>query len=249
MRDRESTMRSRELGEGLRQAMEDADLNGKQAAQVFGWSESWVSRILSGKRGGAALDVAAFLGACGVKTPERDRLLALCQDQHIPGWPQQHGSRLPRQLMALIKYEDKAVGYIDIQPMIVPGLLQAGDYARAVISYLANVPAAEVEERVTARLARQFLFTFYLHESALRLPVGGPAVMSDQLHHLLRMSVRCAIMKQPEGVAMNKDDKPNKHDADRDGQGGYQPDKTETPKHYGRGKHEKDDPEKDHKDN
>jgi hypothetical protein len=51
---------------------------------------------------------------------------------------------------------------------------------------------------VAARLARQRLlsrdrpprFTFFIQEVVLRLPVGGPAVMSDQLHHLLRMSVR-----------------------------------------------------------
>ena len=77
MRDREPAIRSRELGEGLRQAMERAELNGRQAAHLLGWSESWVSRLLSGKRGGNALDVAAFLGACRVKGPERDRLLAL----------------------------------------------------------------------------------------------------------------------------------------------------------------------------
>ncbi|WP_297539869.1 DUF5753 domain-containing protein [Amycolatopsis sp.] len=63
---------------------------------------------------------------------------------------------------------------------------------------VANVPSSEVEERVAARLARQSLFsrsphpqfTFFLHEFVLRLPVGGVDVMSDQLHHLLRMSVR-----------------------------------------------------------
>ncbi|MGH3719628.1 MAG: hypothetical protein ACRDRI_12490 [Pseudonocardiaceae bacterium] len=44
MRDREPTIRSRELCEGLRRAMEGAELNGKQAARVLGWSESRVSR-------------------------------------------------------------------------------------------------------------------------------------------------------------------------------------------------------------
>lgn len=45
------------------------------------------------------------------------------------------------------------------------------------------------------------------------------------------------------GVAMSQDHKPNKHDGDRDGQGTYQPGKTEKPKDYGRGRHDKkDDP-------
>jgi hypothetical protein len=83
----------------------------------------------------------------------------------------------------------------------VPGLLQTPDYARALISRVITVPTDEVEERVAARLARQELFGrgtgarfgFFLHETALRLPVGGAAVLSDQLHHLLRMSVRPPI--------------------------------------------------------
>jgi transcriptional regulator with XRE-family HTH domain len=198
MRDRESTIRGRKLGEGLRRGMEDAGLNSKQAAHVLGCSESWVSRLLSGKRGGTIADVAAFLGVCRVKSPERDRLLALCSDVHTPGWFQQHGSRLPKQLVTLINHEDKAVAIDDFQSVFVPGLLQTADYARAVISGDVNVPLEEVDERVVARLARQILFsrerparfTFYVHEFVLRLPVGGPVVMSEQLHHLLRMSVR-----------------------------------------------------------
>ena len=157
-----------------------------------------MSRLLSGKRGATELDIAAFLGVCRVKSSERDRLLALCQEQHTPGWFQQHGSRLPQQLMTLIDHEDKAVSYHHIQPMLVPGLLQTGEYARAVLSRIANVPTDEVDDRVAARLARQSLFsrasparfTFYLHEPVLRTPVGGRTVMRDQLHHLVRMSTR-----------------------------------------------------------
>ncbi len=36
----------------------------------------------------------------------------------------------------------------------------------------------------------------------------------------------------------------NKHDGDRDGQGVYQPDKTEKPKDYGRGRHDNEEPPK-----
>jgi len=198
MREQEPTVRSRELGDGLRQAMRQAGLNGKQAAHLLGWSPSWVSRLLSGKRGATELDVAAFLGVCRVKGPERDRLLALCQEQHTPGWFQQHGSRLPKQLVTLIDHENKAVAISDFEATVVPGLLQTGEYARAVISRVVNVPADEVDDRVAARLARQSVFSrdrparfaFYLHESVLRTPVGGPAMMADQLNHLLRMSAR-----------------------------------------------------------
>jgi predicted XRE-type DNA-binding protein len=86
MRDREPTIRSRELGDGLRRAIEQAGLNGKQAAHLLGWSPSWVSRLLSGKRSATEVDVAAILGVCRVKGKERDRLLALCQEQNTPGW-------------------------------------------------------------------------------------------------------------------------------------------------------------------
>ncbi|MGH4026627.1 MAG: helix-turn-helix domain-containing protein [Pseudonocardiaceae bacterium] len=198
MSNREPTVRSRELGDGLRQVMRQAGLSGKDAAHLLGWSPSWVSRLLSGRRGATEVDVAAFLGVCRVRGPERDRLLALCQEQHTPGWLQQHGSRLPKQLVTLIDHENRAATISAFEAIFVPGLLQTGEYARAVISSNVNVPPDEVDDRVAARLARQNLFsrnrpprlTFYLHESALRTPVGGRAVMREQLHHLVRMSTR-----------------------------------------------------------
>ena len=210
MSHREPTIRSRELGDGLRQAMEAARLTGKQAAQMLSWSPSFVSLLLSGKRGASEVDIAAFLGVCRVQGPERDRLLALCREQDTPGWLQQHGSRLPKQLVTLIDHENKAVTISDFEAIFVPGLLQTGEYARAVISRNVNVPPDEVDERVAARLARQSLFsrhqparfTFYLHESVLRTPVGGRAVMRDQLHHLVRMSTRSCLTVRVVPVAL-----------------------------------------------
>ena len=210
MPHREPTMRSRELGEGLRQVMQDAGLSGRDAAKLLDVSPSFVSMLLSGKRTAREVDVAAFLGVCRAKGPERERLLALCREQDTPGWFQQHGSRLPKQLVTLIDYENRAVTISDFEAVFGPGLLQTGEYARAVISRIVNVPAEEVGDRVAARLARQSLFArerparfaFYLHESVLRLPVGGPAVMVEQLRHLHRMSQRSYLSLRVVPIAL-----------------------------------------------
>lgn len=167
-------------------------------ARELDWYPSRVSRLLSGKRGGSGFDISAFLAICRVHGAEFDRLMALSTDRARVGWHQQHGRALPRQIRTLIDHEKKAVQIGDFQATLVPGLLQAADYARAVIASCANVPTDEIEDRVEARLARQSLigrnrapnFTFFVHEFVLRTPVGGSLVMSDQLHTLLRYSVR-----------------------------------------------------------
>jgi transcriptional regulator with XRE-family HTH domain len=210
MPHREPTIRSRELGEGLREAMKHAGLSGKQAAQMLDVTPSYVSMLLAGKRGASEVDIAAFLGVCRVKGAERDRLLALCREQDTPGWFQQHGSRMPKQLVTLIDHENKAMTISEFEATVVPGLLQTGEYARAVISRVVNVPPEEVNDRVAARLARQSLFSqerppgfaFYLHESVLRTPVGGPTVMADQLRHLHRMSTRSYLTLRVVPVAL-----------------------------------------------
>lgn len=198
MQDREPTIRSRELGEGLRRAMQNAGLTGKDVARLLDLSPSWVSRLISGKRNVTAVQASAFLAVCRAPSAERDRLLALCDEQHTPGWFQQHGSRLPLQLVTLIDHENKALAISSFVSTLVPGLLQTGDYTRALLKEAGRVPADEIDARVAARLARQSLFsrdrparfTFYLHEFVLRLPVGGSAVMADQLQQLQRLSRR-----------------------------------------------------------
>ncbi|QWF81718.1 helix-turn-helix domain-containing protein [Amycolatopsis sp. CA-230715] len=198
MTDHETTVRSRELGEALRAALQKAGLTGKQLAHKLGWSPSEVSRMLSGKRTARESDVAALLGFCGVGGKEHARLIALCREANQPGWWQRYGSHLPKHLRTYLDHEDKAVAVQAFAAILVPGSLQVADYARAVIKNAVNVPADEVEERVTARLARASIFsrpraahfTFTMPESVLRLPIGGRQVMSEQLHHLLRISVR-----------------------------------------------------------
>src|SRR5262245_37010625 len=120
MADREPTIRSRELGEGLRAAMEKAGLSGVEAARILGWSPGWVSRLLTGKRGCKEIEVAQFLGMCHVRGKEAERLLALVHDQDTPGWLQQHGSTLPKQLRTLIDHESKATTISVYESTMVP---------------------------------------------------------------------------------------------------------------------------------
>jgi transcriptional regulator with XRE-family HTH domain len=198
MRDLEPTIRSRELGEGLRQAIERAQFNGKQLAAHLGWSESHVSRLLTGRRGAKEVEVAAILALCGVTGEEHKRLMDLCQDQKTKSWFQQFGSRLPTQVRTLIDHENKAAQITEFEALMMPGLLQTDAYARALISRNANVPSDEVEDRVAARAARRIIFSrpyrptcsFFIHEFVLRLQAESEEVMSDQLHNLLQMSVR-----------------------------------------------------------
>ncbi|MEO6087254.1 MAG: DUF5753 domain-containing protein, partial [Umezawaea sp.] len=151
---------------------------------------------------------AVLLGACKTPVAEREHLLALHRESTAKGWWQGFEPKFPSQLRTLIEHEQLATEVISWQMNLVCGLLQTPDYMRAVISASATVPSSEIDVRVAARLDRQRVvegrreFIFYVHEQALRLPVGGPAVMSDQLHHLLRMSVRpyIAVRVVPTGL-------------------------------------------------
>lgn len=196
MNEHRSTIRSRELGDELRHAMEKANLNGKLAAQLLGWSESKISRLLMGYQIVNEADVAALLALCLVKGEEKARIMALAREYNVPGWLQKR----PR-FQTFLNLEKRATEITEFDLLRVPGLLQTVDYARALHMRSPRVPASEIESQVDTRLRRQDVFsrhdrpecTFYVHELVFYLPTGGPAVMSAQMHHLIEMSVRSYI--------------------------------------------------------
>ncbi len=84
------------------------------------------------------------------------------------------------------------------EPMLVPGLLQTEDYARALLSVEPDVTPDELEERISARLARQSILDgetpprlwALLDEAVLVRGIGGAKVMHEQLLHLIDMTCR-----------------------------------------------------------
>ncbi len=199
MNEHRSTIRSRELGDELRHAMEKANLNGKHAAHLLGWSESKVSRLLMGYQIVQESDIAALLALCLVKGDEKERLMALARAYDVPGWLQKHPG-----FRTFLNLESRAAEIIEFDLLRIPGLLQIEDYARALYMRSPLVPADEIESQVETRMRRKNLFnrhdrpdcTFYLHELVFYLPTGGAEVMSAQMHHLIEMSVRSYITIQ-----------------------------------------------------
>lgn len=199
MRDHEPTVRSRELGRALARAATAKGFNGRMLASTLTWSESRVSRLLSGKRGTTIVDIAAFLAICGITGPKRDELLELAQNAYEPGWWQQYDNRLPARHLTLIEHEDAAVAVTDFQTHLVPGLLQTREYTRALMRTLPVIPEEEIDERTELRWKRQDIFDrhhparfrFFVDEHVLTRTTGfGRRVESEQVHHLLRMAVR-----------------------------------------------------------
>ncbi|MFD1324357.1 helix-turn-helix domain-containing protein [Micromonospora sonneratiae] len=95
--------------------------------------------------------------------------------------------------------EQEALALRNFQPLVVPGLLQTEAYARALFTGAGLVPRADAESKVKGRLERQLILarphpptlTAVVDESVLRRAVGGPAVMRQQMLHLVEVSAEC----------------------------------------------------------
>lgn len=190
---RESTARTRELGAELRRVRESARYTGHELAKKLGWSPSKVSRMETGDRNASEVDAAVFLAFCGVTGDELHRLLDLSKESDDHHWLHARGERLPDELRSLVAQQTTAQVIIYYEPLVVPGLAQTENYARALFHETNLVPAEAIESRVRVRMQRQALLRrghplqvfFYVHENALRMPVGSDRIMHEQLLHLL----------------------------------------------------------------
>lgn len=103
--------------------------------------------------------------------------------------------------------EPQAVILQSWDPLLIPGILQTADYARAI--FAATAPPDRVEERVQARTRRMGIFdgpsppTFLslIDEGVLHRPVGGPEVLTEQLRYLLDLTRHPRITLQMVPVA------------------------------------------------
>lgn len=199
------TVRRRRLGLELRRLREQRHLTCDDVGQRLECSGTRISRIETGRIKVRPGDVREMLEIYGVTGREADSLVQLAREARRKGWWHTYGRVLPPWFEAYIGLESETVSLRDFQPLVMPGLLQTEEYARAVLRGAPNAGSTEnIDRQVALRMERQAILAqpgppdlwVVLSESVVRAQVGGPAVMGAQLRHLIDMAGRSAVTLQ-----------------------------------------------------
>ncbi|MFI6101087.1 helix-turn-helix domain-containing protein [Lentzea sp. NPDC051213] len=196
MPKRNSSVLGREFGTGVRNAIEQSGLTQRKLAELLDWQEAKVSDLVQGKGGVDEVDLVRLLSYCRIPAAEVEQILALFHESREKGWLLFPEDGVPDQVHSLISQERLASKITVWSMNLVPGHLQIAGYIRAASEKSARIQPVDIDALIRAKLDRQAIlrpgreFVFYVHEQALRLPVGGPDVMRAQLNHIHVMLVR-----------------------------------------------------------
>lgn len=171
-------------GKLLRLFRDRARMSRQQLGDAIGYSVEQVASVEQGRRPAKAM----FTEAADEAVNAMGALLVLQEDVDR--------AKLPAFFRNFALLESEAVSRFSYDPLLIPGLLQTEDYARAVFTgHCPPVGDDAVDQQVEARLSRQKLLdnvpmvelSFVIGESALTDPIGGRDVMGVQLHRLLML--------------------------------------------------------------
>jgi transcriptional regulator with XRE-family HTH domain len=170
---------------------EAAGITIEQVAEKLECSASKISRIETGQTGVTPRDVHQLIAIYGVPDDSADLLLRFAREARQKGWWQPYGTILTSAYVGLEAAADAIRTY---EALVVPGLLQTEGYARATIEGgRPDIDPEEAEKRIRVRMNRKPLLSqddpldlwIVLDEAVLHRPVGGRAVMREQLSHLV----------------------------------------------------------------
>jgi transcriptional regulator with XRE-family HTH domain len=194
----------RRLGAELRALREQAGLTIDEVAKALECSVSKVSRLETGQGIPYRRDVRDLLDRYGITDPaRRDRLMRWVREGNRQGWwddfsdvlaPDPKDPLRPDNLSRYVALEQDASEVRSYEAIVVHGLLQTEDYARAVLNTLSTADRDATDRLVELRMRRQWrlyaeedplILQVVLDEAVLYRSVGGPKVMRAQLARLL----------------------------------------------------------------
>ncbi|MET9129397.1 helix-turn-helix domain-containing protein [Streptomyces antibioticus] len=187
--------RQRRLGAELRKLRVRAGMSGDTAAGLIGAERTRISHIERGRvdvpRNGLYKLLRAY------RCPEGAYFDSLMDMAHESGrgWWNGFSDTIGPAGRDLAELESRSTALRTHNPLVIPGMLQTGEYARAVLA--ATEPDPERADRYTDfRLGRQRVLTggspvtyhAIIHEAALHTRVGSPEIMRKQLLRLMEVS-------------------------------------------------------------
>jgi transcriptional regulator with XRE-family HTH domain len=173
------------------------------AASATGLSRATISRIESAKQVILPRTVRLLCQIYGIGSPTLDQMLKLASEAADDrGWQADFVGVVPDWFERFVGEESDATEMSIYAAELVPSLLQTDDYCRAVRAASAKQISDDelnryVEFRAAraARLAKTKLHVV-LNEAVLRRQVGSPAIMRDQLNHLVEIADRPNVSLQ-----------------------------------------------------
>ncbi|WP_028478375.1 helix-turn-helix transcriptional regulator [Nocardia sp. CNY236] len=197
-----STLVRRLLGRELKGLREKAGIPMDVAKDVISAGKQTIWRIETGQNVRLRpIDIKGLCEAYGASPEQTEILLGLAVEAKHKGWWHTYGDTIPKHFEPYVGLESAARRINTYQSSLIPGLLQTPDYRR-VLQWedSPSMPTEEIErgiELATRRQARLVsddnngpILDVVLDELPLYRAVGGPHVMSAQLHHIIEMSGR-----------------------------------------------------------
>jgi transcriptional regulator with XRE-family HTH domain len=178
------------LGKELCLARIAAGFSSQQAlADHLGFERTVIAKAESGDRVPSDPVLTAWTKACNLDIEHYQRLadLARTSDGPVPTWFEDY-----------LEAERAAQSLLTWSPIVIPGLLQTADYARALLlAQQTDTSDETIDALVRARLDRQTIFdqadppdvAVALDEAVLHRLIGSPAVMHDALVHVAEMAL------------------------------------------------------------
>jgi transcriptional regulator with XRE-family HTH domain len=185
--------RKDELAAALRRARKGAGLTGDRLAARCGVSQGKISKIETGKVLPSATDVERIMSALGASHERTADLMALArlantEFESVRASLRRGLHQKQRELAAL---EESARHIRFFLPLMITGLLQTPEYARASLVGFSG----DHDEAIARRIDRQAglynankRFTFILTEAAVRWQLCQPQVMVVQMGRLASLS-------------------------------------------------------------
>ncbi|MCI2418984.1 helix-turn-helix domain-containing protein [Saccharopolyspora sp. K220] len=200
------TARRLVLGSQLRRLREASGITREDAGYAIRGSGSKISRLELGRVGFKERDVADLLTLYNVgDEAEREAFLDLVRRSNEPGWWHRFNDLMPSWFQDYVGLEESASRIQTYEIQFVPGLLQTEKYARAVATQgRPEFPEDELDRRVRLRMQRQKLFSqakaprlwAVIDESVLYRPIGGRAVIREQIEFLLETTTMPTVSLQ-----------------------------------------------------